>query len=317
MGSLRGNIIVMSIFIFITSITFSQGMYKKKIVYVDGMERNYYVYIPSSLPKNQKVPVVLIFHGFNSDANGTRWLLKTDKFAEKYGYILAFPNAVKKTWNAGKGPSAGKSKADDVLFSVKVLEHLEVSYPIDTAKVYSMGFSAGAQLINKLLCTFPYLFTAAAIVAHTFNEERCDVATKIPIAIVHGTKDKMVPFAGGGIFGFSSHDETVNHYKKRNQAFAKVSLLDKKTVKAYSFINAKERTEVIDVICLGNGHTWPGGREIMLDQLGTANKELVANDFLFNFFSKYSGKGKQRVRTEKPVIYLKKKNHRFLRGKAG
>ena len=265
-----------------------KGSYKKYPLDVNGKPREYYVYLPAGFQKGKKYPVVIAFHGFQSDANGMRWLIKPDKWADKYQYIVVYPNAVNKSWNVGKGTGSANKNTDDVAFSKALYKQVLAKHPVDSNRLYVMGFSNGAQMAALWVCQMAGKISAAAMVAHTMNIPGCKPSHKTPIALLHGMQDKLAPYKGGGKHKLASHKDSVDFFRKVNgTSDKKVHLQSSKTYKCESWTHSKNITEVIDCKMYNNGHSWPGGVEFMVDVLGTTNKDFNATEFLFRMFSKY------------------------------
>jgi len=272
-----------------------KGSYKKYTLTVKDQQREYYVYKPPGVKEGVKLPTVIAFHGFESDANGLRWLIKPDKFADQYKYMVIYPNAVKKSWNVGKGTGSKNKNTDDWAFSQALYKTVISRHPVDTNRLYVMGFSNGAQMTALWACRMADKIAAAAMVAHTMNIPDCKPSHTTPMALIHGMRDKLAPYKGGGKHKLASHADSVEFFKKVNGATSKkVAAKHGKTFKCDSWPNSARKTEVIDCKMYNDGHSWPGGVEFMVDVLGTTNKELNATHYLFHFFSKYKARPQPR-----------------------
>ena len=276
--------------LFVTN-SHAKAKYYKQEATINGVKRDYYVFLPSTWSADKKHPAVIAFHGYESDANGMRWAIKPDKWAEKYGYVMIYPNALNKSWNAGKGFGSANKTSDDLSFAAALPDIVVARHGIDKQKLYAMGFSNGAQVVALMACKFPQKLAAAAIVAHTVNIENCNPKLKLPMAFIHGAKDKMAPFNGGGKANLASHKDSVSFYTQLNEISSEAKVIvDKPTIRCKSWQDEGEKSEVRSCVGFDSGHTWPGGTEFMVELLGTVNRELNANDFLFEFFASHEGK---------------------------
>jgi len=63
----------------------------------DGLEREYFVYLPSSYAGHEKHPVAVFMHGYGGTATGTEAEVEQglNFYAEKYGYVMVYPQG---TW---------------------------------------------------------------------------------------------------------------------------------------------------------------------------------------------------------------------------
>jgi polyhydroxybutyrate depolymerase len=271
------------------------GGYEKYHIDVEGVIRQYYVYTPNNLSKKKKHPAVIAFHAYKSDANGFRWLISPDEYADKFGYIMIYPNALNKSWNVGKGFGSTNKETDDLQFFKLLVDRITQSHLVDGNRLYAVGFSNGAQAATTMLCETPEKIAAAAIVSHTMNIDSCNPIAKVPTLLIHGKKDRMAPFYGGGKHNLASHDETVTFLREVNELDAEgVLVLKKNTVNCTQYKNNTDSVELLTCVCSDAGHTWPQGKEFMVDTLGKVNKELNANQVIFDFFEKHENKNIQR-----------------------
>lgn len=77
-----------------------------------------------------------------------------DLLAEKYGFIVAAPTGYLNRWNIGES----SSYPSDIEFVKEILKFLRNKYSVDKKRIYLMGFSMGAALVNLLQCRLPYVF---------------------------------------------------------------------------------------------------------------------------------------------------------------
>lgn len=186
----------------------------------DGLARTFRFYVPDKLAA--EVPVVVLLHGgtgnaaelFDRKGRGTReWL----EIAEQEGLLLLVPNGTdpqtgaptgdKLNWNDCR-PKTGRrfSEADDTGFIDALLDQIAERFArqgivIDTDRVYVTGSSNGGLMAYRLATELPDRFAAAAVfIANRPAESECsEAASPMPMLIVNGTADPLMPFAGGTI----------------------------------------------------------------------------------------------------------------------
>ncbi|MCP4301575.1 MAG: prolyl oligopeptidase family serine peptidase [Gammaproteobacteria bacterium] len=63
----------------------------------DGLEREYFVFLPSSYDNGEQHPIALFMHGYGSSATGTEAEVSNGitRYAEEFGYVMVFPQS---TW---------------------------------------------------------------------------------------------------------------------------------------------------------------------------------------------------------------------------
>jgi len=68
----------------------------------DGLEREYFVFLPSNYKDGEKLPVALFMHGYGGSATGTEVEVTNGltRYAEEYGYVMVFPQS---TWFMSAG----------------------------------------------------------------------------------------------------------------------------------------------------------------------------------------------------------------------
>lgn len=280
-----------------------KARYEKHVVKMDSGDREFYIYIPATLKKDQKAPAVLTFHGFQSDANGMRWLINSDKIADKYGFIMVYPNAVNKSWNVGRGSGTVPSKTDDISFASAMVDVVKARFPVDPERIYAMGFSNGAQMVSAMACRVSGKIAAGGMVAHTMNIEPCEPDHKTPIALIHGAKDPFAKFNGGGVGNIGSWKESVSFFRQIHELEGEGDVyFEKPTARCRNWLSKDGKPMVVGCVAFDGGHNWPGGVEFEVDTFGKTNKEMNATEQLFTFFSKHKGKPQQRDKSSKVVM---------------
>jgi len=161
----------------------------------DGKLVPYRVYVPTNYDKSKAYPMIVALHGAGGDENNfmDRYDGLWPKLAEERGYIIASVN--------GRGPASGYAKPNggeqDVL---DVMALVQKSYNIDPARVYLTGHSMGAGGTWAIGLEYRDRFAALAPLAGTRPSAALEAALKsgrkMPIIVVSGAKDALVPVAG-------------------------------------------------------------------------------------------------------------------------
>ncbi|HXG67599.1 MAG TPA: hypothetical protein VNO70_21025 [Blastocatellia bacterium] len=161
----------------------------------DGKLVPYRLYIPTAYDKSKAYPLIVLLHGAGGDENNffDRYNGVWPKTAEERGYIIVAVN--------GRGPVSGYAKENgaeqDVL---DVLALVEKHYSIDPARVYLGGHSMGAAGTWRIGLEYRDRFAALAPIAGTRPTPALEAALKsgrkVPLIIVAGVKDALVPVAG-------------------------------------------------------------------------------------------------------------------------
>src|SRR6266567_2139850 len=81
-----------------------------------------------------------------------------DELADKYGFLVVYPDGFENTWNDCRGGSPFSSKRlkiDDSSFIEALLNHEVTVHDIDRKRVFAAGWSNGAQLAYRLALEHP------------------------------------------------------------------------------------------------------------------------------------------------------------------
>jgi poly(3-hydroxybutyrate) depolymerase len=129
--------------------------------FIAGAPRRWLTYVPSNYATltagGKKIPLVLSLHGRNGSA---RWQATTSQWhavAEKYGFIVVYPQGTGATWNGSMDTTN-----PDVAFMQSLITEVSSRYAIDSTRVYMNGASMGSLMTNRMAVQFPTLFAAIA-----------------------------------------------------------------------------------------------------------------------------------------------------------
>jgi polyhydroxybutyrate depolymerase len=171
-----------------------------RTVAVDGLARNYLLYIPPGLSVSTPAPLVLVFHGHRM--NGEYMLAMTgfNALADANQFIVAYPNGtgLMETLSFNSGlccGSAQKNNIDEAAFVRGILSDLNAIAAIDPARVYVTGFSNGAMLAYRLACELSDTIAAIAPVAGNLGYGPCRPRGKVSILHIQGLSDDSIPYA--------------------------------------------------------------------------------------------------------------------------
>ncbi|AZM64496.1 MULTISPECIES: alpha/beta hydrolase family esterase [unclassified Streptomyces] len=184
-------------------------------------------------PAEQAAPVVLLLHGSKQTGDKLRAFTGNafDRLAAG-GALVAYLDGFKEHWNDARVSNAFAARTegyDDVAFARSAIERIIERYNGDPARVYAVGFSNGGQMVIRLIHEIPDLLAGAAVISATQpaaeNFAPTDPQSQpVPVMLVHGTKDPLVPYNGGmaSMWGFKprglglSAPETARYYAQRN-----------------------------------------------------------------------------------------------------
>lgn len=267
-------------------------------VTVNGDTRSYLVHVPRQYHADQATPMVLVLHG----GGGNMQIQATERFyhqisaAEKYGYIVVFPNGYSRfpggklaTWNAGNCcGAAAKKQVDDVAVIRAIIQAMQQQANIDPQRIFVDGMSNGGMMAYRLACELSGTVSAIASVAGTDNTQRCQPAKPVAVLHIHAQDDDHVPFNGGKgqqsmvDVNFVSVAATMQKWVQLNQANPQAERT-LETPGAYCEIHHGGLAPVQLCVTETGGHSWPGGSKPRGGSAGSS--ALSANDVIWQFFA--------------------------------
>jgi polyhydroxybutyrate depolymerase len=253
------------------------GTLSKGSIEVAGVTRNYRTYVPKGLPKG--APLVLVMHGSGEGIQqirtGTGYSF--ERLADAHGFAVVYPKSFASDWNdcssIGDYEVNGVS-VDDTVFLGAMVDKLVDEIGLDRARVYAAGVSNGGSMAMRLALEDPTRYRAvAAVIANVpapQNFQCKPVAQTTSVMIMNGTKDPLVPYAGGevnllGLFykgGQVLHSlASAQYFAARNQLagepkFSRTQAPEGISVEQSRWSNGG-RTEVELVSIVGGGHGLP------------------------------------------------------------
>ena len=146
--------------------------------------------------------VLIVLHGSNQTGQSVRMFSghSFDVLARDGRVAVVYPDGLKKLWNHDK---TGAQAADDVAFMGALVDHFHRLH--GPVPVVIAGFSNGGQLAIRLIHEIPRKLHGAAIVGATLPRPGglvfADEFLPLPVLLIHGTHDPVVPYGGEGWFG--------------------------------------------------------------------------------------------------------------------
>ena len=270
----------------------------------DGIQRDYILYIPAIYDGNTNVPLVLNFHGINSNATEQMFYGNFRNIADTEGFILVHPEGTLlnggQHWNVDSftpGTTIG-STADDVGFTEALIDELSNLYAINSDRVYATGMSNGGFMSFLLACQLSEKIAAVASVTGSMTPETydaCNAQHPTPVLQIHGTSDDDVPY--GGVFWSRSIDDVISYWVNYNNcdtdptitSFPDIDSADGSTVEHFVYSGGDNGVTTEHMKVTGGNHTWPGSA-FDLPGLNT-NQDINASMEVWDFFSRFDING--------------------------
>lgn len=169
-------------------------------VEIDG--RFYLVDLPA---RPQGAALIVALHGGGGDPAQFAASSGLGQAATAAGYAVVFPAGSSRrgaerllTWNGGYccGFAARRGVADEA-FLKAVIADAQRRFGLDGARVFVTGMSNGSILAETFAAQNPGAVRALAGVSGSMDAARVRVAGPVPVLLIHGTADRMVPYGGG------------------------------------------------------------------------------------------------------------------------
>ena len=263
-----------------------------------GRKRIYHLHIPRSYDRTKSMPLLMVLHAESGSGKGLKKFVRggLNKIADKEGFIVVYPEGVKRNWNDGRKVQdykAHQKEIDDVGFISSLTDGLVEKANVDPKRVYVTGMSNGAMMAYRLACEASDKIAAIASVAGAMPEpiaSQCSPARAVSILAINGTEDPIVPWEGGDVklnrqkLGrVISVPETIQQWVTRNGCPATPDVTTvSESVTRESFTGCSG-ADVSLFVVKGGGHTWPGAIDVARN--GDTTREISAAEEIWKFFA--------------------------------
>lgn len=270
---------------------------QQRTLNVGGVERSYYLYVPTAL-RGAQAPLVVAFHGGGQDVERFAMGVGLQAMADRYGFVMAVPEGIQKSWNTGSPHPQGYAEengVNDLAFVSALLDDVLALGVANPARVFAMGVSRGGMMTYHAACAMPSRFAAIAAVAGTLSSGICPNPQGVSLLHIHGTADERVPFEGGsgqftakggswmsaqqGIHIFAQNAQCSAHWQSK-QVTADTTCYQS---------DCSQGDKVEYCLIQGGGHTWPGVATTKRQQRqgAVSSYSFNATDYIAEFFLRY------------------------------
>lgn len=257
---MRLTCLIFTFLIWNSALIFAQNQQYKMMI--KGQDRIYRITTPKSFTENKHVPLVIILHGYDNLVNDMGIYSEMDKMAEKAGFIAVYPEGTKNingyyAWNAGEKYAEWTQNADDVSFIDSLISYLELTYPIDTTRIYIAGHDNGSMMAYRLAAELSDKVTAIACISGQMVDNYSIPSQPVSILHIHGDNDIILPHTGTEQYGFqvAAIDEIIKKWLEWNACSTVPSVLKYNT--KVTALQWKGEAEVRLYLLHDLGHDWP------------------------------------------------------------
>ena len=300
------NLLLLSIAMVITSLFASA---KVSTININGLQRSYYLHLPTRYKNKSTLPLVFFLHGGGQNIKKMARSSQLNKLADQYNFIVAYPVGINKRWEDGRGETyGGKSEAnvDDVKFIEKLIAKLIHTHKVNAKKVYVTGVSNGGLMTLRLGCDLSQKLSAIAPVIANIPKKyigQCKPKNTLPVLLMNGTADPIVPYYGGSMKFFKksmgevvSTQKTIDFWRRHNQCnktptlthLPDINKRDKSSVNVSTYTRCKNNATVKLYSIQGGGHTIPGKKGFNMPKIvGQKNRDIEGLKVIIDFLLKH------------------------------
>ena len=253
---------------------------------VDGTltERQFTVVWPDAQNDSLKLPLVFGFHGAGGSAEQFIYNPTLDSLISNGDFIGIYPNGHSNAgnnggyWNLGNEPT----NANDVEFVNLIIDTLLNFSNINFKKVYAIGYSNGAGMVNLLGKQTDYFKAIAPL----FSQQLISTGnilkdSTLSVFQLNGEIDDVIPLNGGntdvGEF-MSASNSALNWASNFNCDIVGIATTDNWNniiIESTLYGNCDNNHEVKKLVAIGQGH-----------EIGNYLEEIMYNE-IWNFFKNH------------------------------
>ena len=126
----------------------------------------------------------------------SRWSTATSsRSRERNDFLIVAPDGQDTGSKRHFNLTGEKGLQNDIAMVMALLDHIEATFCVDTARVYSTGMSDGGAMTSVLACLAPNRFAAFGPVAVQIVPAELRGTHPVAMVAFHGTADPIVPYA--------------------------------------------------------------------------------------------------------------------------
>lgn len=288
-----------------------------RLIAPGGEERFFDYYVPEGLAPG--AALVIVYHGgrtnaqfiYADDSAHAEWL----KIADEERLLVVYPNGTEAdtgapqgdslSWNDCRTGGDNLSEADDVGFSLALLDWAQAAFGTDPARVFLTGASNGGMMSMRMAIEQPECVAGfASFIANQPEPSECaPPADPVPALLLQATADSLMPFEGGCIPGMGrgcvlSAEATRALWINANGLpperfetldYPDLDPRDGSTISGRAWRDDAARVRVMTLTVEGGGHQMPSidhRRGLAFDAtLGPQNGDVESARLAWGFFA--------------------------------
>jgi polyhydroxybutyrate depolymerase len=161
----------------------------------DGVPRTA-IFVQHRRLKQARRPAVIILRGGREKGARLRRIFGFEEMARSSGAVLIYPEPLAGHWGDAPGPEAHR----DSVFIRDLIAKFVARGIADRGKVFLVGIATGGTMALRLACDEKNVFAGMAVLGASLPsdlEASCKPSHPIPLMMIAGTADTVVPLQGG------------------------------------------------------------------------------------------------------------------------
>ena len=189
--------------------------------------------------------------------------------------------------------------ADDIAFFNQMLDQIGTKFSVDPSRIYAAGLSEGGFMSLRVGCALSDRIAAVAALGAAMPKTMICVPTRpVPLVMINGTSDPIVPYGGG-----TEHNRNLSVISVEDsaKAWARIDRCAEKPdksklspqakggmeTKVDTYNGCQHDAQVVLYSVKGAGNTWPGGEQYEAEKaIGKTAPDLNGNEVIWSFFVK-------------------------------
>lgn len=254
--------------------------------------------LEKGISQGTALPILVVFHGGGQSGHSIRNMSKIGEQELSARFHILYPNAAFNAWNDGRAQFNSLGIPNDVAFvdSLLALTHNQLP-TADTSAIYLCGISSGGLFCFHYAQQRPKKVKGIAVVAANILKEltHTPAPAGIPLLMLNGTSDPIMPFNGGNIanqkVSVLSSNGSASYWVGMKSGIEGIPLKidtiaiseDQMTLTRSSWSQSISKVSLLAFI--GAGHTWPGGPQFAsVSNVGRVCRSFNGSRAILEFF---------------------------------
>jgi polyhydroxybutyrate depolymerase len=239
-------------------------------------KRDYLIHIPNkyfySVDETIKYPLIIAAHGWNSDAAGMEQMTKFSIKANSKNFFVTYLHYVGPPPDVSWNYFMNEDKPDDIGYAKAVIDSIFARYPIDSSRVFAIGFSDGCGMVNRLSQETDGLIKATGTVGSMADFGSAIQTTPVKMIHLHANNDPAVNYS-------TIRNSTLNSWLETDDCMSDPdTIYNEQGYVGEMWKNQANDTMVLFYTLPWNQHAWP-----VKNELGSL---VSATDIIWDFFEK-------------------------------